>query len=490
MSRSFMDSIRSVVTEGAKEKTADGMTKDAKNFRADLHTIKDSGMKHLVQKDSETKDYEKMFNGSVDRAKLQPADQPAPEDLNKYVEYNEHLEIEEAKAKEEEHKDDCDCEDCSSDDVKEETVSEIYAQPGTPAGNAYQKTLQGNAGKPALPLQAGQKLTGFGDGGANSRGRVVKTMNTYKPPAPAAASTVQTPNRGTRGFQGRFGSAVDSPSTTNLKARTASGDIAPKPQLGANKLAADQAAKKAAETAFNTTNKSGSKQQMAPDVKIMSKPQMSPTLKAQMDGNITDKRPAAQQPGPNKQQTEPRDAGVKIVPTSGDPPAGSNNAPPKPKLKPAVAPAQKQNVQKQKPAAPAQPKYSAAQRREAQRKLDKGAVGPEAKKLQAISGLGVKTAKTYVQPARPKVKAPAGTNPLKQSFEIDVAGTSYLVSEAHAAAIAAFVEKYGEINEGTAGEFISKEMKHPEKLTAKGKKQKIKQSLAIYYSKKRRGENP
>jgi hypothetical protein len=33
-------------------------------------------------------------------------------------------------------------------------------------------------------------------------------------------------------------------------------------------------------------------------------------------------------------------------------------------------------------------------------------------------------------------------------------------------------------------------MEHPEKLTAKGKKQKIKQSLAIYYSKKRRGENP
>jgi hypothetical protein len=231
---------------------------------------------------------------------------------------------------------------------------------------------------------------------------------------------------------------------------------------------------------------------MAPDVKIKSKPQMSPTLKAQMDGNITDKRPAAQQPGPNKSQTEPRDAGVKIVPTSGDPPAGSNIAPPKPKLKPAVAPAQQKQAApaQKKQAAPAQPKYSAAQRREAQRKLDKGAVGPEAKKLQAISGLGVKTAKTYVQPARPKVKAPAGTNPLRQSFEIDVDGTSYLVSEAHAAAIAAFVEKYGEINEGTAGEFISKEMEHPEKLTAKGKKQKIKQSLAIYYSKKRRGENP
>jgi hypothetical protein len=446
-------------------------------------------MKHLVQKDSETKDYEKMFNGDVDRAKARLSDQQAPEDLNKYVEYNEHLEIEEAKAKEEEHEDDCDCEDCSSDAIKE-----VYVDPkaDTPAGRALKKSYADNAGKPALPLQAGQKLTGFGDGGANSRGRVVKTMNTYKPPAPAAASTVQTPNRGTRGFQGRFGSAVDSPSTTNLKARTASGDIAPKPQLGANKLAADQAAKKAAATAFNTTNKSGSKQQMAPDVKIMSKPQMSPTLKAQMDGNITDKRPAAQQPGPNKQQTEPRDAGVKIVPTSGDPPAGSNIAPPKPKLKPAVAPAQQKQAApaQKKQAAPAQPKYSAAQRRDARMKLDKGAVGPEAKKLQAISGLGVKTAKTYVQPARPKVKAPAGTNPLRQSFEIDVDGTSYLVSEAHAAAIAAFVEKYGEINEGTAGEFISKEMEHPEKLTAKGKKQKIKQSLAIYYSKKRRGENP
>jgi hypothetical protein len=485
-----MESIRSVVTEGAKEKTADGMTKDAKNFRADLHTIKDSGMKHLVQKDSETKDYEKMFNGGVDHAKARLSDQQTPEDLNKYVEYNEHLEIEEAKAKEEEHEDDCECEDCSSDDVKEDTVSEIYAQPGTPAGNAYQKTLQGNAGKPALPLQAGQNLTGFGDGGANSRGRVVKTMNTYKPPAPAAASTVQTPNRGTRGFQGRFGSAVDSPSTTNLKARTASGDIAPRPQPGANKLAADQAAKKAAETAFNTANKSGSKQQMAPDVKIISRPQMSPTLKAQQDGNITDKRPAGQQPG-----SQPPVAGSRpSFEKTGRGGSPSLAPPPKPKLKPAVAPAQQQAApaqQKQKQAAPAQPAYSARQRRDARIKLDKGDVaGPEVKKLQAISGLGVKTAKTYVQPARPKVKAPAGTNPLRQSFEIDVDGTSYLVSEAHAAAIAAFVEKYGEINEGTAGEFISKEMEHPEKLTAKGKKQKIKQSLAIYYSKKRRGENP
>jgi hypothetical protein len=469
-----MESIRSVVTEGAKEKTADGMTKDAKNFRADLHTIKDSGMKHLVQKDSETKDYEKMFNGDVDHAKARLSDQQAPEDLNKYVEYNEHLEIEEAKAKEEEHEDDCDCEDCSSDDVKEETRAQAIQQ-----GYAAQNKAQtANAVQRLKSPMVGQGTSGANAGMLNRK--------------PVAAPAAQTPNRGTAGFQGRFGSAVNSPSTTNLKARTASGDIAPRPQPGANKLAADQAAKKAAATAFNTTNKSGSKQQMAPDVKIKSKPQMSPTLKAQMDGNITDKRPAAQQPGPNKSQTEPRDAGVKIVPTSGDPPAGSNIAPPKPKLKPAVAPAQQKQAApaQKKQAAPAQPKYSAAQRREAQRKLDKGAVGPEAKKLQAISGLGVKTAKTYVQPARPKVKAPAGTNPLRQSFEIDVDGTSYLVSEAHAAAIAAFVEKYGEINEGTAGEFISKEMEHPEKLTAKGKKQKIKQSLAIYYSKKRRGENP
>jgi hypothetical protein len=437
-----MESIRSVVTEGAKEKTADGMTKDAKNFRADLHTIKDSGMKHLVQKDSETKDYEKMFNGDVDHAKARLSDQQAPEDLNKYVEYNEHLEIEEAKAKEEEHEDDCDCEDCSSDAIKE-----VYVDPkaDTPAGRALKKSYADNAGKPALPLQANQKLTGFGDGGANSRGRVVKTTNTYKPPAAAAAPT---------------------------------------------RSATDQAAQQAAATAFNTANKSGSRQQMAPDVKIISRPQMSPTLKAQQDGNITDKRPANQQPG-----SQPPVAGSRpSFEKTGRGGSPSLAPPPKPKLKPAVAPAQQQAApaqQKQKQAAPAQPAYSARQRRDARIKLDKGDVaGPEVKKLQAISGLGVKTAKTYVQPARPKVKAPAGTNPLRQSFEIDVDGTSYLVSEAHAAAIAAFVEKYGEINEGTAGEFISKEMEHPEKLTAKGKKQKIKQSLAIYYSKKRRGENP
>jgi hypothetical protein len=82
------------------------------------------------------------------------------------------------------------------------------------------------------------------------------------------------------------------------------------------------------------------------------------------------------------------------------------------------------------------------------------------------------------------------TRQLRSSFEIDINGTSYLVSESHAAAIAAFVEKHGMVNEMTAGEFISKEMKHPEKLTAKTRGMKVKQAYAIFKSKERRGENP
>ena len=86
--------------------------------------------------------------------------------------------------------------------------------------------------------------------------------------------------------------------------------------------------------------------------------------------------------------------------------------------------------------------------------------------------------------------AVTGPKRLNQSFEIEINGTSYLVSESHAAAIATFVEKHGMVNEMTAGEFISKEMKHPEKLTAKTKGMKVKQAYAIFKSKERRGEKP
>lgn len=431
MSKSFMSAIRGVVNavnEGAKDKTADGMTKDAAHFRNDLHKVQDAGFKHMVQKDSETSDYAKMFNGDVEHAKPRLADQQAPEDLNKYVEYNEEAELEEAK-KAEKHDEDCECDDCSSE-VKEETVSEIYAQPGTPAGAAYNKALQGNAGKPALPLQAGQKMKPISD-----QGKVAKTTNAYKPPvAPPAASKTKA-DAIKQGYGAQNKAAIDKSVNLQKGAEARKGtdlngpSSAPKPVI--NKSRADAAA-----------------------------PSGTPTWGTQKKG------PA----------TEPRDAGVKIVPTSGEPPKSA----PTPKTRPS-APAQKPQAAKPqaaKPTAPAAP----TQTRQQKRQIERGIAAPGAK-----GGFGGVTTK---QPAKPKAKAPVGTNPLKSSFEIEVNGTSYLVSEAHGAAIAAFVEKYGMVEEGTAGEFISKEMKHPEKLTAKGKKQKIKQALAIYYSKKRRGENP
>lgn len=478
MSRSFMDSIRSVVTEGAKEKTADGMTKDAKHFRTDLHTIKDSGMKHLVQKDSETKDYEKMFNGDVDHAKARLADQQAPEDLNKYVEYNEEAELEEAKAKEEKHEDDCNCEDCSSD-VNEEIVNE--AGPMKPGSTASWQT----APKP-------------GAAAAATRAQAVKNVRLGGNPTTETPSSQPRPTdkagylNQTRGAKQR---ADVRKAVTKMNAADARGGN----DLTGPSSASQPVVNKTKAQAITQGYAAQKKAQTDSAVQKLKSPMVGQGTSGANAGMLN-KKPVvnkfrkdfglgAAQPGDknNKPATEPRDAGVKIVPTSGPPPADS-----------AQAPAQKKTTAstQKKQAAPAQPPVSAAKRREARRKLDKGAVGPETKKFQQDSGLGATTGKVVTQkpaarPPRGKAARDAvGPGAMNSSFEIDVNGTSYLVSEAHASAIAAFVEKYGEVSEGSAGEFISKEMKHPEKLTAKGKKQKIKQALAIYYSKKRRGENP
>ena len=550
MSRSFMDSIRSVVTEGAKEKTADGMTKDAKNFRADLHTIKDSGMKHLVQKDSETKDYEKMFNGNVDHAKSRLADQQAPEDLNKYVEYNEEAELEEAKAKEEKHDEDCECEDCSTE-VNEEIVNEAGApmprgakaswqtapKPG-PQAAASVATSRSTSAQPNLVTRAAQNLgmpsnasqikpSGMSGNYPRSAQNTTTMAQQTKSTGSQAVARIKA-TKAAAGQQARMGGnptgAPNAPANRNLsraQAITKGREAEKKAEVrrAVTKMNAADARRgndligpsSASQPVVNKTKAQAITQRYAAQKKAQTDSAVQ-KLKSPMVGQGTsganagmlNKKPVvnkfrkdfglgAAQPGDknNKPATEPRDAGVKIVPTSGPPPADS-----------AQAPAQKKTTAstQKKQAAPAQPSVSAAKRREARIKLDKGAVGPETKELQNKSGLGIRTGKVVKQrpsapqprgkAARDAVAAPKRKGVVSSSFEIDVNGTSYLVSEAHASAIAAFVEKYGEVNEGTAGEFISKEMKHPEKLTAKGKKQKIKQALAIYYSKKRRGENP
>ena len=545
MSRSFMDSIRSVVTEGAKEKTADGMTKDAKHFRADLHTIKDSGMKHLVQKDSETKDYEKMFNGNVDRAKARLSDQQAPEDLNKYVEYNEEAELEEAKAKEEKHDEDCECEDCSSD-VNEEIVNEAGPmKPGSttpwqtakkpgPQAAASVSTSRSTSAQPTLATRVAQNL-----GMPSSASQIKPSGMSGNYPRSAQNTTTmpqQTKSTGSQavarikatkaaaGQQARMGGnptgAPNAPTDRNLtkdqaitkgreakkKAEVRSAvQTLKSPMVGQGTSGADATAvmKKPEMSPTLKAQRRGSiggRYDIAPNKKPLAKPtnqpygmnipKKSPTLQAQMDGQLADKRPPSQQPGSQLPAASPGPSFEKKG-RGGSP---SLAPPPKPKLKFADAPAQKQ---KQKPAAPAQPSVSAAKRREARRKLEKGAVGPEAKKFQRDSGLGATTGKVVRQrPSAPQPRGKAardavGPGTMNSSFEIEINGTSYLVSEAHASAIAAFVEKYGEVNEvltksTTAGETIS-DFVHSKNPKFKGdtKNKRIQRALAAYYAKQR-----
>ena len=70
--------------------------------------------------------------------------------------------------------------------IRQEKLDEIVVNPNddTPAGRAARKAMKDNQGKPALPLQAGQRLSPIGD---KSRGRVVKTTNRFVPKSPVSA---------------------------------------------------------------------------------------------------------------------------------------------------------------------------------------------------------------------------------------------------------------------------------------------------------------
>jgi hypothetical protein len=107
------------MTEGAKEKTSDGMTPDAKHFRHDLHKVQDAGFKHMVQKDSETKDYEKMFKPAIDKMPTRLSDVEPDQGVDKYVEYNEAFRVTEAKK----HMKGCTCDACMNKEEKAEEKS-------------------------------------------------------------------------------------------------------------------------------------------------------------------------------------------------------------------------------------------------------------------------------------------------------------------------------------------------------------------------------
>lgn len=522
-SRSFMDAIKSVgrrsanLTEGAKDKTSDGMTKDAKHFAQDLHKVQDPGVKHLVQKDSEAKDYEKMFKPDIDKFPTRPADMEPSQSVDKYVEYNEAVHMEAKKlSKKDDQKTgdnpdnedatgpltnegkkcgkDCKCEDCKT--VAEQSMG--GSVPGRRLNTNIKSTMiagrspsmQGRpAGSPTSAVTVDKKVTSTGN--PNTAGGIA--------PVRPAAPVSRTPGRGGN-TGGRYGMQ--------------------RPEI----------------------NKPGGSTQQPYGMNI---PKKSPTLQAQMDGKITDRKPA---PGhsvdkPPKVSGPPSsEAGATGYATAKDKnnvardkmysgstkpdlakpekqpygikpglskpggqtqqPYGMNGpskVPPKPTLKPADGgskPSAPQkftsknglkapNVGGAKPGAAKPEKQQSPPagmpKTGGTRNND---VGPSAKPRG-----GVATGKTIIQQNKPRAKAPVGTNPLKSHYEIEWNGNSYLMNEAQIEALSVFIEKYG-INEGTAGEFIKKEMEHPEKLTAKGKKQKIKQSLAIYYSKQRRGENP
>lgn len=449
MSKSFMSAIRGVVNainEGAKDKTADGMTKDAAHFRKDLHTIQDSGMKHLVQKDSETKDYEKMFSGDVDKAPANRSSYTPGEDLNKYVEYNEHVEIEEAKkaAKEERGcSKDCDCDDCSSEEVKEAWY------------NPFSWSMTGPAGSPGKPKVA--QTTNSSGAGAMFN----PTSPRYNPNNP---SNVKSPAQGLKD-RGKMDAMAASkkPDPNNLKgpfpgkkidiAKIPGGrGVVPFNSAGARGYKPNLTQPPKAPEAGNTNPGVSNLNAGKPAYKPPPAAQTSGPNKGLDQSGVDKAKPAAQTSGPNR--------GLAQKPAA-KPPVSSAPATKKPATKPPVS---SKPVTK-KPAAPAS-----------------AAPAAKPKKLTPLQ--------QQMKRSKAGRDAVAGPSNQMSSYEFEINGTSYLVSEAHASAIAAFVEKYGMVNEGTAGDFIKKEMEHPEKLTAKGKKQKIKQALAIYYSKKRRGENP
>ena len=84
--------------------------------------------------------------------------------------------------------------------------------------------------------------------------------------------------------------------------RAASGDVAPGAQQGANKLAADMNAKKAAKTAFNTALRADSKQQMRPDVKM---PPKSASNNSGITGNpMGDYNPGQENSTPTSPQSQ------------------------------------------------------------------------------------------------------------------------------------------------------------------------------------------
>lgn len=455
MSKSLMDAIRQTITEGARDKTSDGMTKDAKHFAQELHKVSDAGFKHMVQKDSETSDYAKMFNGDVDKAPTRPADYEPGQDLDKYVEYNEHVEIDEAKKKADKHDDDCDCDDCSSEeDVKEAAIvtqgmldaSRKAASPVPKSrANVEPKSLPGKAlniasarGGAGIAPYNTDRSSGFKPKPAAppAWGAQAAERLRSKPAAPAAPTTTPKSPMAGQGTSAlpkspMAGQGTARPGPKSPMAGQGTSALPKSPMAGQG---TSGAAKPPAAKPMGTAMGSFKPDAVKPMGTAMGsfKPDAA-------------KKPASPSTGVVKKKAAPSTSGVK-----------KDAAPVAPKSKP------------------------------------KTPVGMGSK--EAIGGSGKpnigKGGITVKQPARAAKRAPVGMK--SESFEIDINGTSYLVSEAHASAIAAFVEKYGEVNEvltksTTAGETVSDfvHSKNP-KFKGKSKNKRIQMALASYYDRQRK----
>lgn len=389
MSRSFRDSLR-MVMEGAKEKTSDGMTPDAKKFRTDLHKIQDTGVKHMVQKDSETKDYERMFSGGVEKAPTRLADMEPTQDLDKYVEYNEETEIEEAKKCIK----GCTCDKCEHKEEEKDEVDEQYfaATGGVPsaASQAAQYAQTKKAPAPN-PRAAGAATTSYAQQYAQRARQATATTGASPTFAPTAA-----------------GSGGQTPAGAANPAATRS------PMAGQGTANPANVSRKPMGAAMGSF---GSK-----------------------SGSATPKRSDFQQTGnaPKSQGTN-KPGDFQSGPSRS---MGTSAQAAKPQVKPAAKPIQQGPVKK-----------------------------------------------NFTASATPGGGKEHGS--LHNGFEIEINGTSYLVSEAHASAIAAFVEKYGEVNEKltkkmSAGDVISDFVHSKSKqLAGRSKKDRIRAALAAHYDKKR-----
>jgi hypothetical protein len=469
-----MDAIKSVgrrsanLTEGAKEKTSDGMTKDARHFAQDLHRIQDSGVKHLVQKDSEAKDYEKMFKPSIDKFPTRLADMEPSQSVDKYVEYNEavHMEAKKLSKKDDQktgdnpdnedatgpltneakkHDKDCKCDDCKK------TVAEIYVRrgDGTPAAAALEKSQSGpNAS--TLPTQAGQgpasPMRNQGTSGKAKppeRGSLIKPSgynpftgqqqyNPNKMPKPGqtgvempkAASSVPASTPGKTGVEmPKPDSSVPASKTgqtgvdlsRGFKSKPAPGFSVDKPSKVYKKPApgfsVDKPSKvsgppssEAGATGFATSKNTVTNVKRDTMYGGSSAKKITPTGNPNMAGGGAGGNKVTPTGNPNMAGSG--SGGVKVVPTGGPPPAqGAKPGAAKPgAAKPGAAKPGAAKPGAAKPGAAAPP-VSPSARREARRRLDKGlVVGPEANKLQKQSGLGVTTGSTIKQEAQPRTK--------------------------------------------------------------------------------------